>query len=234
MLGRGRSGWVTSRVARFASSYTARDRTTRSRREATARTAEPLRHAVALRKRHERAPPALHHPTLGAGLARSCSSWPAPRRLLHAPIARCARWTAARWHIRLRSSGGGRLRPRITGLNVHSMSCMVRDMATDPATRVALTRSELLHLHSFAESVDDPDHDAWWDALVNKLGRAISRLDRIEHRPRVTQRLSHVQADQRPARCRACGWTGTLTKTSPCPQCGAKCSPYLFYSHKEP
>jgi hypothetical protein len=50
-----------------------------------------------------------------------------------------------------------------------------RDAAT---TRVTLSRGELLHLRSWAESVDcDPNDARWWDHLVDKLERAIARID---------------------------------------------------------
>lgn len=55
----------------------------------------------------------------------------------------------------------------------------MRDLSHDDATtRVTLSRGELLHLKSWAESVDcDPDDAAWWDHLVDKLERAITRID---------------------------------------------------------
>jgi hypothetical protein len=102
----------------------------------------------------------------------------------------------------------------------------------DQTTRVSLTRRELLHLHDFAENVDDIDNAAFWDALTTKLDRAIARIDGADKpAPRHT-RIVETKPDQRPAECRECGWKGTLTKTAPCPTCGVKCNPFLFYGSR--
>lgn len=98
----------------------------------------------------------------------------------------------------------------------------------EPTTRVSLTRAELLHLADFAASVDDIDNDAFWEHLTNKLESAISRIDGTEFKP-TKRTVQPGEADQCPAKCRACGWEGTLTKTGPCPTCGAKVNPLLFY-----
>ena len=95
-----------------------------------------------------------------------------------------------------------------------------------PTARVTLTRGELLHLKSFAESVDAEDV-IWWDRLTNKLERALARVE--GRLPRVYRTpLAKWNPDLLRAQCRACGWEGKVTKTQPCPGCGQKMNPFLF------
>lgn len=102
-------------------------------------------------------------------------------------------------------------------------------MSTHTA-RVALTRRELLFIKSFIENVD-PGTET--DRLLDKLEGAIARLDGTPVPQRSTAVLDSA-ADQRRALCRACGWDGTLTKTSPCPTCGQKVNPLLFDGRTKP
>ena len=97
-------------------------------------------------------------------------------------------------------------------------------------TVVTLSRGELMHLKSWAESVDvGTDGDvAFWDRLVAKLENAIARIDRPRAKPR---RSKPYEADDQPAVCRRCGWKGPLKRTSPCPGCGVKLNP-IFYQSK--
>jgi hypothetical protein len=96
--------------------------------------------------------------------------------------------------------------------------------------RVALTRRELLFIKSFIENVD-PGTET--NRLLDKLEGAIARIDGTPVPRRSTAALDSA-ADQRRALCRACGWDGTLTKTSPCPTCGQKVNPLLFDGRTKP
>jgi hypothetical protein len=96
----------------------------------------------------------------------------------------------------------------------------------EATTRIALSRRELLLIRSFVENVDQ---DAWNDRLMDKLERAIARIDGTEPPPlRSVAEPVASPPDQCRAICRVCGWHGTLTKASPCPTCGQKVNPLLF------
>jgi hypothetical protein len=97
-------------------------------------------------------------------------------------------------------------------------------VSAEASTRVTLFRSELRLLTSFVENMD---LDTWSGRLLTKLENAIARLDGTAPTPRCTKVLDS-KPDPQPARCRACGWQGTLTRTSPCPGCGQKLNPIFF------
>jgi hypothetical protein len=106
---------------------------------------------------------------------------------------------------------------------------MAKDDDND-STRVTLNRFELLHLKDFAASVDpgrDEEDLKQWDRLTQKLENALARLDNRDAR-NMTTKIIDWKPDQCAAECAGCGWKGTVTKTSPCPACGARVDPTLF------
>ncbi len=94
---------------------------------------------------------------------------------------------------------------------------------SEATTRVTLSRSELRLLTSFVENMD---LDTWSGRLLDKLENAIARIDGTV--PQTRSAPTDSRPDPQPARCRECGWQGTLTKTSPCPGCGKKLNPIFF------
>lgn len=96
---------------------------------------------------------------------------------------------------------------------------------SEVTTRVELTHDELRLIKSF---IDNVDPRGWIDRLMDKLERAIARIEgrKVTARRKIVSLKS--PADERRALCRACGWDGTLTKTSPCPTCGQKVNPLLY------
>lgn len=95
------------------------------------------------------------------------------------------------------------------------------------SARVTLSRRELLFLTSFVENVDQ---STWSDHLLVKLEHAIARID--GKKPGLGPKAVEWIPDQRRALCRACGWTGTVSKATPCPTCGRKVNPLLFDERK--
>jgi predicted Zn-ribbon and HTH transcriptional regulator len=101
--------------------------------------------------------------------------------------------------------------------------------ASAKITRVTFTRRELLFIKSFIENVA-PGTET--DRLLDKLEIAIARIDGTKIGRRKANGILLSEPDQCRARCRACGWNGTLTKTAPCPACGQKVNPLLFNGRK--